>query len=355
MQGKPQIRSAVFWLALTGVLLVVPGTALGQGGALGDLGGKDRPWAEGVSIEHQNKAREIFHAANDMLMQQFFKQAAAKYREALDYWDHPAIHYNMSLALMNLEQPIELYHALKKSLSHGVPPLLEEANHQRAENYLNLVSQQISHVVITCEEPKARVTLDGKLLFIGPGAYEGVALAGEHTVSASKEGFLDNSKQVVLSAGQHSRIEMTLFTLDDLTIEKRRFPKWIPWVVTGGGAFFLAVGGGLHLSAKNGFQGFDSEFDGRCSSGCPETSVPDLIGNLSTATWTQRGAFVAYGIGGAAFLTGVTLLILNQPKRIRKENLDGAEETGPAVAPEGITVLPVVGPDSAGVNATIRF
>ena len=353
MQAQP--RSGVIWLAFTGIFLLSPLTALAQDdGALNDLGGKDRPWAEGVSIEHQNKAREIFQEANKLLMEQFFKQAAAKYREALDYWDHPAVHYNMSLALMNLEQPVELYHALKKSLSHGVPPLLEEANYQRAENYLNLVSQQISHVVITCDEEKARVALDGKLLFIGPGAYEGVALAGEHTVTATKEGFLDNNKPVVLSPGQHKRIEMTLFTLDDLTVEKRRFPQWIPWVVTGGGALFLAAGGVLHYTAKNSFTGFDSDFDGRCTAGCLESSVPDLIDNLSTATWTQRGAFVAYGIGGAAFLTGVTLLILNQPKRVRKESLDGNETSAP-VAPEGITVVPVIGRDSAGVSATIRF
>lgn len=359
MNTKPQIHRVAFWLLLVGALgvfLLEPTVAFAQedgGGAVDDLGEGDeeRPWAEGVSQENQDKAREVFQEANALLMQQFFKQAAATYRRALDYWDHPAIHYNMSLALMNLEQPLELYNALEKSLAHGVPPLLEEANYKRAENYLSLVSQQIAHVVITTEEEGARVTLDGKLLFIGPGAYEGVALAGEHTVAASKPGYLDNNKQVVFSAGQHTRVDMVLFTLDDLTYEKRRFPQWIPWTVTGGGALMLVAGGLLHTTAKSGFESFDTDFDARCTIGCPDSSVPDLTGTLSTATWTQRGAFVAYGIGAAAFTTGVVLIFLNQPKRLRKEGLDvNGGGTG-----EGVSVVPVLAPGQAGVSASIRF
>lgn len=351
MQVQPQNRRVAFFLPLLCTLLLsAPAVWAQGGGALDNLSGKDRPWAEGVSMEHQNKARELFQAANDLLMQQFFKQAATKYREALDYWDHPAVHYNMSLALMNLEQPIELYHALKKSLSHGVPPLIEEANYKRAENYLSLISQQISHVVITCQEEKARVTMDGKLLFIGPGAYEGVALAGGHTVAASKEGYLDNTKSVVLAAGQHERIEMKLFTIDDLTYEKRRFATWIPWVVVGGGAALLIGGGAAHAKARADFLSFDTEFDGLCtaSDGCRDDEVPELSSRLNTATWTQRGAWLAYGLGGAAFATGVALFFVNQPKRIRREGIGTAKTSG-------VAVTPVMSPKMTGIRARINF
>lgn len=350
MRAKKQASLLILGLFVVGLVIALPNAAQAQdGGALSSLSGKDRPWAKGVSNDHQNKAREIFQSANELLMQQFFKQAAAKYREALDYWDHPAIHYNMSLALMNLEQPIELYEALKKSLVHGVPPLLEETNYQRAENYLSLISQQISHVVITCKHEGARVTMDGKLLFIGPGAYEGVALAGEHTVTATKKGFLDNNKQVVLSSGQHQRIQLELFTLDDLTYEERRFPKWLPWTVTAAGAALAISGGALHFNARNGFQNFDGQFDSDCAAGCLDSEVPGLVDQLGSATWQQRIGVGAYFVGGAAFATGLVMVIINQPKIIRKEQLE--TNSGPSLT----SIAPLVTPGGSGVQASFQF
>lgn len=313
-----------------------------------DLGSDDtRPWAEGVSRENQDKAREIFEEANALIMQQFFKQAAVKYREALDYWDHPAIHFNMSLALMNLDQPVELYHALKKALQHGIPPLVDETNHKRAENYLNLVSQQIAHIVVISKEAGARVTMDGKLLFVAPGSYEGVVLAGEHTVAASKTGMLDNNKPVVISAGEHKRIEMVLVSLDDLTIEKRRYPTWIPWAVLGGGATFLAAGVGVHAKSRSEFISFDEEFSELCEIGCRDDGNAILASQRVSATWLQRGAWLMYGLGGAAVTSAVVLFFLNRPTRERRDGVTG-------VSPD-VVMAPIVTNDMSGVQVSLEF
>ena len=64
----------------------------------------DRPWAKGVSPEAQKAADELFRQGNDLLRESLFVQAATKYREALRRWDHPGIHYNLALALLNLDQ-----------------------------------------------------------------------------------------------------------------------------------------------------------------------------------------------------------------------------------------------------------
>lgn len=311
-------------------------------------GGADRPWAEGVTMEHQNKAREMFYEANALILEQFFKEAAERYREALDHWDHPAIHFNMSLALMNLDRPIELYHALRKSMEHGIPPLIDETNYKRAENYLNLVSRQIAHIVVVCEFEGARVTLDGKLLFIGPGQYEGVTLAGEHTVAASKPGYLDNSRQVVVSAGTHKQITMRLYTLDDLTYERRMFASWLPWTVAGSGILAAGLGALLHMNAKNSFTSFDTEFGNLCTlpDSCPDGSFPDLDNRLDNAVLGQRIGVSAYAVGGALLISGMAMILLNRPERIRRESPGEDLEASTIIAPvlsDGVAGLAVVG------------
>jgi hypothetical protein len=96
---------------------------------------------------------------------------------------------------------VEQYVALTKSLAHGVVPLITQANVERAQKYLNLIGQQIAHVEVVCKQRGAKVTLDGKLLFMSPGEFRGPVLVGEHTVTAAKEGYISDSKQVVLVSG----------------------------------------------------------------------------------------------------------------------------------------------------------
>ena len=319
-------------------------------GNVDELGSGDRPWADGVSVESQDKARKLFQQANEALLQQFFKQAADLYREALDHWDHPAIHYNISLALLQQDRPLELHHHLGKSLEHGIPPLLSEANYQRAENYYAIASKQIATVEIACSEPNAKVTFDGKVLFTGPGVWKGPTLAGEHTVIATKKGYLADNKPLVLKAGKQTRVEMRLYTVADLRIETRRFPTWVPWTVVAGGAVAAGLGGFLHSRAKTNFEGFDTGFDAVCTTGdaCADGDFPDLESQLGSADLQQNIGVSMYFVGGAALATGLVLVFLNQPQITEKERPD---------ASEGVTVsfMPIVSPQTTGFSAGIRF
>lgn len=319
-------------------------------GNVGELGAGDRPWAEGVSIESQDKARELFQEANKLLLEQFFKQSSTKYREALEHWDHPAIHYNISLALLNLDRPLELHYHLGKALEHGVPPLLTEGNYQRAENYLSIVSKQIAIVEIACAQKGAKVTLDGKLLFTGPGAWKGPTLSGEHTVVATKKGYLADNKQLVLKPGKHTRIEMRMYTVEDLQIEERRFPQWVPWTIAGGGLIASGLGAFLHTRAKANYEDFDTEFSAVCANdlACNDSDFPEIESKLNTADLQQNMGVSLYFIGGAALATGLVMVFLNQPKITRKERPD---------ANEGITVTfaPIISPETSGITASIRF
>src|SRR5437879_5618527 len=69
----------------------------------------ERPWVRGVPAAEQKVALDLFREGNTLLKESLFVQAAAKYREALRHWNHPGIHYNLALALLNLDQPVEVY------------------------------------------------------------------------------------------------------------------------------------------------------------------------------------------------------------------------------------------------------
>src|SRR3954447_1752127 len=65
-----------------------------------------RPWAEGVSPEHQTEAFRIFKDGNALFAESQHAAALVKYRDALKLWDPPAIRYNAAVALINLDQPL---------------------------------------------------------------------------------------------------------------------------------------------------------------------------------------------------------------------------------------------------------
>src|SRR5947209_7866588 len=83
----------------------------------------ERPWSRGVAAVEQKAALELFREGNALLKESLFVQAAAKYREALAHWNHPGIHYNLALALLNLDQPVEVYRQLEAALIYGPAPL----------------------------------------------------------------------------------------------------------------------------------------------------------------------------------------------------------------------------------------
>jgi hypothetical protein len=65
----------------------------------------DRPWAKGVSQDQQRAAIALFEAGNGLLKESIFLKAVENYRKALALWDHPGIHYNLALALLNSTSP----------------------------------------------------------------------------------------------------------------------------------------------------------------------------------------------------------------------------------------------------------
>ncbi len=314
----------------------------------------ERPWAKGVSESEQKLALSLFREGNNSLNDGAYVTAAKKYREALSHWDHPAINYNLALALLNLDQPVDVYKALEKAISYGDAPL-EKEKFEKAHEYLKIIGLQIATIEVTCQKAGAEVLVDGKKVFTAPGKYVEKVKAGKHVFAAEPgpkmEGYSAKVRTPLIDGGQTFRVELKMYTSDELTRYHRRWDRaWAPWIVVGTGAVVAGVGGLLALSSKSSFDDFDKKV-AACNSdtgnngGC---SVTDSgFGSLKTSGETKRTAsYVMYGVGGAAAVLGLSLVYLNRktPYQIRGEDFeDEMDRKAPPVA-----FAPIITPGMTG-------
>lgn len=324
-----------------------------------------RPWAEGVSQERQAAALALFTEGTDLLKDAFFTRAVEKYKEALDQWDHPAIHFNMAKALMNLDNPVDAYKHLDSSMRYGGAPLDEDQVDQ-VKRYMKLLYDgELADLVVICQEPGAIVSLNGVEIFKGPGQWTGLVRAAQTTVLATKAGFQPAQVQKVLPKGQKTEISLTLIELESVTKYTRVMDAWKPWVVVGSGAVGLIAGGLFTWQASKSFEDYDKAIeicnaesaisivapdggdtggDVPSAGGCVPTKA--MKDKESSGKLFQTLSIVSYVAGGATLATGIVLLYINRERPIKVEV--------PVEEPP-VTFVPVIGPDGAGVTATMRF
>ncbi len=321
------------------------------------LKSEDRPWAEGVPDAQQEEAREVFAEANRLMKDGLFAQAAAAYKETLALWDHAAAHYNLGLAQLSLDQPIEAYESFGRAMRFGPTPLQGQEKHEQAQRYREMLEMQLAKIEVVCEEEGAAVTLNGQLVFTGPGRYEGMVRPGGHQLVASKAGRIPATEQAVLSPGEQRRYELVLALPESMEAE-RRWAAWKPWVVVSAGAVLMGGAAYFDNYSSQSFDRFDEEFDTLCRNGCTETEVPQaLLDRLNRAERGQRIAQVSYAIGGVVLVTGVAAVYLNRERLVRRGGIEGkarAARASPRRALEP-ALMPVLGPGHAGIQAELRF
>ncbi len=308
-----------------------------------------RPWADGVSQEEQRAALALFNEGNALLRDSIFPKAAEKYREALTHWQHPAIHYNLALALVNLDQPIEMFQALEKAMQYGPAPI-DEDKFDRAKGLKILVEKQLANVEYTIDIPGAVLSFDGKESFTGPGTWKQMVTAGEHAVLVRATGYVPTQFNSKIAGGEVDKQDIVLFTENQLMREKRLMPGWVPITVGVTGLAILGGGIFLHQAAKSDFTDYDAGIrdcaatdpTGGCSS--PPAGVPEL---KSSAETKQTIAIGLYALGGVAVATSVTLFVLNRPTLVRIKPREAEEAS--------FRLTPVVSPGLTGFAASGRF
>ncbi len=298
----------------------------------------DRPWSKGVSAPDQENALKIFNEGNTYFETSQYALAAEQYRDALQSWKHPAIHFNMMVCLINLGQPKDAYEHLHDSLKFGAAPLGQEV-YERAVNYQTLLEKQVTKVTIKSSQKDVQVSLDGKPLFKSPGETTLVALPGSHQLVASKEGFLTHTEVLNFVGGEDASSEVKLIPLAEAQNYRleRRWARWKPWTVLGGGLATMAAGMGTRFLASSDFNRYDNDVTILCPpQGCAADELPqstkDVLSRAELEDTISSGLLIA---GGAAVATGAVLLYFNRERSIK--------ESFP-------TIAPMVTPDGGGVS-----
>ena len=322
--------------------------AAGSTGAADQMGSAnaaaEKPWNQGVSLAKRREASALFDAGYELLTVPLFSQAAEKFEAALALYEHPAIYFNLALAQFNLVQPVQSYENFGKAMAYGEGPIGTLA-YGRAREYRRRLSQQLGHLEIRCDTPGARVTLDGRPLFVGPGRYEGKVTPGEHQLLASKSGFIAATERVVLSGGERARVPLIL-ALPEVTTTVRRWPAWRPWAVTAVGAAIVAVGGVIDWQAENAFADLNAAVTARCGSpsGCTSAEFPaGLRGDREAAETLDARAHRVYLVGVPVLVAGAVLLYLNREQTVRRR------------ADAAVNLRPALSPEMAGVAVDWRF
>jgi hypothetical protein len=301
------------------------------------------PWAQGVSVKNQEAARELFLKGNAQLKGSDFKTAVEYYRQSLTLWDHPAIHYNLvlAMALLGFDQPLDMHRHLVSALRYGAAPF-DPQKFEYAQGYKRRLEEKLVQLEILCDKPGAMVTMDGQLLFMGPGRFEGLVPSGTRLIVATQRGYEPTSVSREFKPGEKLRISLKLLSENDVIRHQSPWPMWQPWAVVGSGIALLAGGGLLHGQVREDYRAFDAGILKCGNQGC----IPDsqLDGFRSRGDSLQRVAVGSYAGGGAAVLTGAVLLYLNRPQ---------PQRIIPGQSEEAVRIEPLEG-STTGTQMTTR-
>ena len=352
MQKKSRARSSVL-LAIAG-LLVLPAIPAAQPAA---SDGSPKPWNADTSLEDRRKAADLDREGNQLLEQLRFRDAMARYQEALEYWNHPRIQYHLAIVRIELdEDPLATYDSVEQALRYDGAGLTDDEQ-ERAREYKKLLRRQLAEVEVACDQDGVAVTVAGKAFMTGPGVKRALVAPGEHQITASKKGHLAVKQTIVLFPREKKRIELKLFTLADVSGTRRYWKQQTPWTVVGTGATAAALGGLLHWRAKRNIDLHDQLLLTRheCMQGCKPGDPGSPASVLDRGKTQQTLAITSYVVGGAALLTGLTLVVLNQPRGYR---IDRSEESFrvhvvPSVSPGGSSAPGALG--MIGATATLSF
>ncbi len=347
--GRPRLAR---WGLVALVLVVLSAPANAQESPAvpsQDTSAPGSPWSRGVPPAARKRALAVFEEGNLLFSSSQYSKALAKYRAALEHWDHPSIRFNMVVCLVNLDQPLEAHEHLTAAMQYGEGPLGRETFAQ-ARTYRKLLDGRLAQLEVRCEQPGAEVALDGNEFLRCPGRAARTLMPGAHQLVASKPGFLTLTRALVLVPGDPAVENIDLLPLDSAIEFERRWAAWKPWAVVGGGAAAALIGGGLMIRARSTLDSYNEQFASLCPTGCPTDEVPDAVTDLERRATTENAVGIsAVAVGGAAVLTGVALVIWNRPRAV--ERSEGASSPDPS----GVVVLPVLGSGVAGLSAVARF
>lgn len=310
------MKRLVATLAL-GIAVLGPGPTARAQSTAGPAEDVGRPWAAGITPEARETALASFRAGNAHFADKEYAAAVVSYREALTHWDHPAVHGNLAVALVHLDDPLEAYEQVRLALRYGAEPF-EPNVYEQLTTSQKLLEGQLATVEIVCDVDGAEVALDGAGVLGGKGAALSMIRVGPHQVVASKPAHLTFTHRFNALPRQTVRIEVKLVPLREAGGYERRWASWKPWSAVGAGAALVLLAVPLELAAQNNIDGYEQEIARSCPHGCNSADLPPAVRDLATrGRWQSRVAVSALITGGVVAAAGAYLVYENRLRRVR--------------------------------------
>jgi tetratricopeptide (TPR) repeat protein len=296
----------------------------------------DKPWAAGVDPSAQKIALDLYNAANQLFEDGAYPKALEMYDEALAKWDHPKIHYNAAVCLKKMDRLVDAYEQLLAAMKYGAAPYTKDVWAQ-AQALQTELEQKVAALEVKSRQQGAQISIDGKVILDKPGAAQLHVLANTpHQIVAAKPHYETQTRSITLEPGQETTLVIELELRPAPKQLTRRWDKWLPWTVLGGGAAIAAAGGVFAWRASKQYGEYDR---GVAASWQADMTMPPMPPAYASAAKTRgdRDRVLAYsGIaaGGVIAAAGITMVLLNQGHLI---------------------AVPVMGKESAGVSLSGSF
>ena len=151
----------------------------------------------GREEERAGGRAQAVHDGNLQLNNGLFAKAAENYKQALTHWDHPAIHYNLALALMNLDQPIESQSNFQMAMKFGDAPLVEGQVRPREGLHPAARRSRSARSRSRARRPAPRSRSTARKCSPRPARGRGKVRAGKHTIVGDARGYTDARRRAV--------------------------------------------------------------------------------------------------------------------------------------------------------------
>lgn len=290
----------------------------------------DRPWAAGVSADAQQQALAAYNEANQLFEDGAYARALERYQAALALWDHPKIHYNTAVCLINLDRSVEAYEQLQAALRYGAAPF-DPATYKQAQLYEKLLAGKVAELSLELAQDGAEVSVDGKVVLARPGTTSLHVLAGEpHQLVAAKPHYETQTRAITLRPGEKSTLVIELHLLPPTRHVVRRWATWKPWAVLATGGAVAIAGGVLALDGKRKISAYDDAVNQMWTTDMtrPPMPAPSIVDGKNAGVTETRLGIPALAVGGAIAAAGFVMVLANSPHVVTIAPALGAEQTG---------------------------
>jgi hypothetical protein len=173
---------------------------------------------------------------------------------------------------------------------------------------------------------------------------------GKHLVVSKKQGFLPDTREVIVMGGKKERVTVTLIPLEKAGMQKRRWASWKPWAVVGAGALVGGVGGLAQWQAMAKMDEYERRVDRECAdTGCTpaELEAEELADLDDQALLWNKVAIGMMAVGGAVVVSGAVLVFMNREYTVYPETAPGR--------PPAVSITPLPLPGGAALGVALRF